>query len=229
MKQPTDNVEFQNEDNLNPNTGQEGDIKTYSEEEYKNAEAFGTKAQQALIDATERLVKSNPSELLEIKDAKLQNKIITNLYGASNIEELKIISPEIFKEDSNNSASGDYEEDELSVLQKKVKLMEYKNNQGAIKDAIDKLKISNTDTASTISNFEEKIRNEMQYFGWDLSIEEKAKRAFKLVAGSRASEDDAYLALQGGVNIKSNSQGSEASREQAMSNSPLAQAFANLR
>ena len=205
--------------------GQWDEPKTYSDEEYKNAQSFGTKARQDLISMTEKLIKANPKELEDMEDIKLQNKVIENLYGANSLEELKIISPEIFED--KKADNNDDNDDELTKLQRKVQLMEYKNNQGALKNAIDGIKSSNRDLADTIPNFEQEMEKEMKLFSSDLSIKEKAERALKLVGGSTPASAEAYLALQWQTTIKAKADTKKSSEE--LDSSPLAQAFKNRR
>lgn len=227
MKQTKEDLELQN-NNSNPE-GQENwendTPKTYSEEEYKNAQAFGTKARQDQIAMAEKLVKSNPKELESIDDEKLRNKVIENLYGAKDLGELKIISPEIFEEKGKEDNGDD---DELIKLQRKVQLMEYKNNQGILKSEIENIKLNNKDLIDTIPDFEKQMENEMKLFNSDLSVKEKVNRAFKLVAGSTSANWEAYLALQGKTLVKSKAD-EKISREEKLNNSPLANAFKNSR
>ena len=204
--------------------GQWDEPKTYSEEDYKNAQSFGTKARQDLISMTEKLVKANPKELENIDDTKLQQKVIENLYGANSLEELKIISPEIFEE---KSWSDEEDADELTKLQRKVQLMEYKNNQWALKGAIENIKITNKDLVDTIPDFEQKMEDEMKLFSSDISIKDKADRALKLIAWANSASADAYLALQGKTEIKSKADEKTKSSDEELYESPLAQAFKN--
>jgi len=177
-------------DKLNPQWGQQA--KTYSEEEYKNAQAFWTKAQQEKIAMAEKLVGLDPKQLESINDVALQNKVISNLYGASNIEELKILNPELFT-DAQGEEEG--EESEVSILQKKVRIMEYKANQWALDNALDAIVNANKDLADTIPNFKEKMLEEIKYISSDMSIQDRVARWFKLVAWT-SSWQNAYLALQ---------------------------------
>lgn len=208
--------ELQKKDILNPE-GQWGDTKTYSEEEYKNLQSFSTKAQQEKIALAERLVKNSPKEL-ETMDVKLQNKVIESLYWASSLEELKIISPELFE---NEGWGGDDNDDDKLKLERKVQLMEYKMNQGAVSTVIENLKISNKDLADTVPEFEAKMKEEMKAFSSDLSIKEKAEKAFRLISWWNTSSE-AYLAMQGKTTIKGSDK-KDVSGE--LSNSPLANAF----
>lgn len=192
--------------------------KTYSEDDYKNLQSFSTKAQQEKISLAEKLVKNSPKEL-EGMDVKLQNKVIENLYWASSLEELKIISPELFEE---NNKRKDDDEDETVKLEKKVRLMEYKMNQWAVSTAIENMKISNKDLADTIPEFENRMKEEMKTFSSDLSVKEKAEKAFTLVAW-KWTWAEAYLAMQGATTIKSS--GAEKDEKGDIENSPLANAF----
>jgi len=177
---------------LNPEEkGQEG--KTYSEEEYKNAQAFGTKAQQERIKLAEKLVAKDPKELELMDDIALQNKVINNLYGASDLDELKILKPELF---SDAQESNEGEDDELAELQKKVKIMEYKATQWIVNNEIESITKENKDLVDTIPDFDAKIKEELKYISSEISPKERVQRAFRLVAWSN-NTNDAYLALQG--------------------------------
>lgn len=227
--------ELLNNNNPNPeNPGQWGEedkdkkVDTYSAEDYKNLQSFSTKARQDLIAMTEKLVEANPKELLAIEDEKLRNKVIENKYWASDINELKILKPEIFEE-NNNDGKSNKGNTELEDLQRKVQLMEYKNNQGALKDVIENFKTSNKDLVDTIPEFEQKMKTEMELFSSDLSVKEKADRAFKLVAWNTSANMEAYMALQWKTIIKWWADEKWKSKEEILDSSPLAQAFKNTR
>ena len=192
--------------------------KTYSEEDYKNLQSFSTKAQQEKIALAEKLVKTSPKEL-EGMDTKLQNKVIENLYWASSLEELKIISPELFEDTKSEEEIND---DETLKLERKVQLMEYKMNQWAVSTAIDNFKVSNKDLVDTIPEFENKMKEEMKSFSSDLNIKEKAEKAFKIIAGSSTNNTEAYLAMQWKTVLKSSTVKDETGD---IENSPLANAF----
>ena len=59
------------------------------EDEYKNLQSFATTVRQNEIALAIKLVNKDKSELLNISDKKLQNKVIKELYGYDNLEELQ--------------------------------------------------------------------------------------------------------------------------------------------
>lgn len=193
--------------------------KTYSEDEYKNLQSFSTKVNQEKIAIAEKLVKSNPKELLDM-DSKLQLKVIENVYGVSSLEELKIMSPELFTD--KKVVKGWDEDDEMTIMKKKIKLMEYKSNEWAIAQMIENIQSTNKDVADTIPDFAKEMKIEMANFWEALSYREKAERAFKLLAGSTSASNDAYLAMQGKTIIKSKWTSDYSNN---LENSPLAQAM----
>ena len=70
----------------------------YTAEDIKNLQAFWTKAQQEKIEFAKKLVQKDPIELKTL-DKELQNKVIKQVYGYDNIEELEIMLPSLFEQE----------------------------------------------------------------------------------------------------------------------------------
>jgi hypothetical protein len=62
-----------------------------NKDDYKNLQSYSTKVNQERIDLAKKLVEKDKSEVLNIKDKKLQNKIIKDLYGYDTLEEVQAI------------------------------------------------------------------------------------------------------------------------------------------
>ena len=179
MKQPAD-AEFQN-GIQNPENGQAD--KTYSEEEYKNLQASWTKANQSLISTSKKLVEKDPKELLWM-DAQIQNKVIKDVYGYDNIEELKIMLPDIFEKNDDDLNDGYDNGDALLQMKIEQELLKMKLNKKDVNDEIEKYTSSNSNIASSIPNFDEKVREELKYISSELPTKQRVERATKLVSWS---------------------------------------------
>jgi len=202
MKQPS-NEEFQN-NNQNPD-GQPGTAPaTYSEEEYKNLQAFWTKANQWLIDASKKLAEKSPKELLGM-DANIQNKVIKDVWGYDNLDELKVMLPDLLSDDndegSNNNNSWDYD-DTLAQMKREQELLRMKLSKKEVDDEIEKYTSTNSALTSSVPDFNAKVKEELQYVSSSLSAKERVSRAARLVAGSDI-DAEAYLQLQWKSVIKS--------------------------
>ena len=81
------------------------------------------------------------------------------------------------KDNKNNEE----DEDKYVALEKKVKLMEYKETKTKTKEAIDEIKKTHKDLVSTIDGFDEKLAEEMKYLSSELSPQERAQKAFKIL------------------------------------------------
>lgn len=219
------NEELQKEEKQNldstqeqPNKGEE-EGKKVSEDDYKNLQSFSTKTSQEKIELAKKLVKVNPKELLEM-DSKLQKKILEDEFGVSSVEELKIINPNLLSD--NSSKNDEDDEDELAIMKKKLKLMEYRSNEDAIAKEIEKIQINNKDVSDTIPDFNEAMKKEMANFSDSLSYKERADRAFKLLTASNEASSAAYMAMQGITIVKGSWSKTE---EQNIDESPLAKAM----
>lgn len=194
MTKQTSNGELP-DNNQNPD-GQAD--KTYTEEEYKNAQAFGTKANQQLISISKQLAEQNPKSL-KWMEANIQEKVIKEIWGYDNVEELNIMMPELFDEDVSPSWDGDSMED----MKKRQILLERKLDEKNIKDEIDRFEMSNNNITKVIPNFWEKVREELKYISSSLPAKDRVDRASRLVTNSRGNIDvESFLALQGRNQIK---------------------------
>ena len=184
----------------NPNGQSEQTPKSYTEEEYKNAQAFGTKANQQLINISKQLAESNPKALLWM-DANIQNKVVKDIWGYDNVEELKIMLPDVFEDWESSSSNW---ETTMEDMQRKQLLLERKLEEKDVADEIEKFELWNWDIISTIPDFKDKVREELKYISSSLPAKQRVDRASRLVTNSRWNIDvEAYLSLQGKTKIKS--------------------------
>jgi len=198
LKQTGQAPEFQ-ENNHNPE-GQDDKNKTYTADEYKNLQAFGTKANQWLIDVSKQLAEADPKSILWM-NAQIQNKVIKDLYGYDNLDELKVMLPDLFeeKEENNNSYSG--EDDVIVQMKKEQELLKMKLNRKDVDDEIEKFTLSNDEAVKSIPNFNEKVMEELKYISNELPTKQRVERATKLISGNDVNVE-AYLNLQWKNNIK---------------------------
>jgi len=201
MKQPSEEEFHQGQ---NSGWWEQAD-KTYSTEEYKNLQAFWTKANQWLINVSKKLAEKDPKELLAM-DAQIQNKVIKDLYGYDNVEELKIMLPDVFKEKDDDWYDSWNNEDALEIMKREQNLLKMKLNKKEVNDEIEKFTIVNSSVASSIPNFDTKVSDELKYISNELPVKERVDRAIKLVSGNSDLSVEAYLNLQWKTNVKSSSQ-----------------------
>ena len=173
--------------------------------EYKNLQAFWTKANQSLISTSKKLVEKDPKELLWM-DAQIQNKVIKDVYWYDNIEELKIMLPDIFEDKDDDWNDGYDNGDALMQMKREQELLKMKLNKKDVNDEIEKYTSANSNVVSSIPNFDEKIRDELKYISSELPTKERVERATKLVVWSSDVNVEAYLQLQWKNNIKSSGQ-----------------------
>lgn len=195
MKQTDENSEFQNSQNPDGQVG-----KMYSEEEYKNLQAFWTKANQWLINMSKKLVEKDPKELLSM-DSTIQTKVIKDIWGYDNLDELKVMLPDIFEED-DYKWSNKWQWD-LEQLKREQELLKMKLNKKDIDDEIEKYTSQNSELVNAIPNFDSLVREELKYISSELPIRDRVNRATKLVSWTSNINVDAYLRLQWKSNIKS--------------------------
>lgn len=165
------------------------------EKRYKDTQWFATKKNQALIDFARTQVEKDPVSIKDIPDKDVQKKILQDKWGVDSIDELETLYPEVLKVGGKNKEQED-EEDKLATLEKKVKLMEYKETKTKTQDAISEIKSTYKDVIATIDGFDEKLLEEMKYISQDLSPKERVSRAFKVIASS-VEANDVYSLLQG--------------------------------
>ena len=79
MEQANENLELLN-NATETNAGQAEATISVKEEDYKNLQSFSTKVNQERIDLAVKLATKDRAELLNIKDIKLQNKVVKEIY-----------------------------------------------------------------------------------------------------------------------------------------------------
>jgi len=185
---------------------EKGQPKTYSEEEYKNLQAFSTKANQWLIDTSKKLIEANPKELLNM-DSTIQNKIIKDKWGYDNIDELKSFLPEVLWEGEPEIINNDkWGNDIYNSLKREQEMLKYKLNKKEIDDEVDKYMSTHSQLLNSVPQFKEKVIEELKYISSDLTNKERVSRATKLVSGNTDISVEAYLQLQWKNVIKSSKQ-----------------------
>lgn len=149
--------------------------KTIPEDDYKSLQAEYTRSNQELINSKIELAKVNPKSILDIKDTKLQSKVIKEIYGLNNINEVKVIYWDNFFE-----AKNDEDLDEVEKLRKKVALLEYNSEAGKIDQSIKEFKKLNASIFSDKPNAEEKLRETFSLISNSLPVDERLEMAAKI-------------------------------------------------
>ena len=190
MQQATD-VELLNQQAASTQEGQAANTATINEEDYKSLQSEFTKTRQREIDMAIKLVSKDKKELLAIQDKKLQEKVIKEVYGLANLEEVKLIHGNQFWEDGNNNTN-DYDDDESDILKirKELDLMKYRSEKDTIEKEINSFKKENAILFDT-EDAEDRLRDELKYISKELPAEERIKRASKAAFGILKNPNDA--------------------------------------
>lgn len=142
------------------------------EDEYKNLQSFATTVRQNEIALAIKLVSKDKSELLNISDKKLQNKVIKELYGYDNLEELQAM------EWIDNKEKDTEDDEELNSVKQEVKILKYKAEKQEVDYAIKKYLTENNINDNDVID---KIKEELKYISSSLEINDRVKRAWKIV------------------------------------------------
>lgn len=118
--------------------------------DYKNLESFATTNRQELIETAKRLVEKDKNELNFIKDIKVRDKVVKELYGYESFEELTAVEGSEFA-----TPKPEDNEDELAVLRKKVRKIEYSQATKELENAVAAFKKENPDIFRSQSAEEE--------------------------------------------------------------------------
>lgn len=149
---------------------------TYSEEDYKNAQSFWTKKAQWELTFARKLVEKDKSEILNIPDKKLQNKIIKEVWWLDNLEEVKLIHWDNFYKEIKS------EEEELSDIEKLNKeLLLLKHNQAKtqLENKVEDYVKTNPNLFKNEWN-KDLLLEELKYISSELPVDERIKRASKI-------------------------------------------------
>lgn len=181
------NTEFLN--NTAPVDGQAE--QTIKVEDYKNLQSEFTKSRQSEIDLAIKLARKDKSEILNIKDYKIQSKVIKELYGLDNLEDVKLIHWEEFYKEKETEDGDD--SDELTKIRNELKLLKYSQNKSELENSFEEFKKENKDLF--LSEWaEERLKEELKYISSELPTKERIKRAAKVVFAISPT-DAAYLSL----------------------------------
>lgn len=189
-----------NEQVFNKDTQDSGH--SINEQDYKNLQAFATRTSQQLTEMVKKVAETNPAELRTF-DEKLQKKVIKDVYGYTDLEELEIAMPELFTDDSAKSKNKkqkneeDYNEDENEILTLRKEFALHKKRTEEREFNAELSKAIFEASLSNIDGIENKIIEELKYISKELPIEDRIKKAISLITANFWSGLDAYVLLQG--------------------------------
>lgn len=186
--------------------GDDGENGSDWEKRYKDTQAFATKAQQDKINMAKMLVEQNPANIERIEDEKVRKKILQDRWDVDTVEELKTLFPDFAKTETNA------EEDELTEvekLQREVKLMRYQSTKTKINEEIDAFVEKHKEAAASVTNFRDKVNDELKNISEKLSPKERVERATRLVINGNVSTADAYSIMQGASGFVSGNSGEQ--------------------
>lgn len=182
--------EASNEELLNTENSQEWEQaqkEVVREDDYKNLQSSYTKANQERIELATKLAEKDKSSILDIKDKKLQDKVIKELYWLNNLDEVKIIHWDKFYEDRTDE---DDDEDRTSKLEKELKILKYTQTKGEINSAIEEYKKENPIHFED-GEAEDKLKEELSYISDTLPHKERVRRAATIVFWNKREAYDA--------------------------------------
>lgn len=136
-----------------------------------------TRTRQALIESNVELAKANPTYLNSIKDTKLQNSVVKQLYGFDTYEQAVAVLGQDFNAPSEEGGNGD--EDRTLKLEREIKLMKYNSSKSEVENAIKDYKLTNPQYFVDPSA-EDKLREELKFISGELPVSERIKRASQI-------------------------------------------------
>lgn len=160
----------------NPIDGQVTTTTMYSEEDYKNAQSFWTKKAQWEMTFAMKLVEKDKSEILNIPDKKLQNKIIKEIWWLDNLDELKLIHWDNFYKEHK---SEDEELSDIERLNKELLLLKHNQAKTQLENEINDYVKTNPHLFKNEWNMD-LLLEELRYISSDLSIKDRINRASKI-------------------------------------------------
>lgn len=168
------------------------------EQRYKDTQASFTKAQQDKIEMAKVMVEQNPSNIKNIPDEKVRNKIIKEKWGVETLEQLEYIYPDYAKK-NNNDDNWAWEGDDLTKIEKlerEVKFMKLKDTNIKTKEAISEVENKYGEIIKTIPEFETKLQAELKFISEELNPKDRIEKAFRIVVNSNNSTADAFSIMQ---------------------------------
>ena len=180
--------------NENSENSEQAQPEVIREDDYKNLQSSYTKANQERIELATRLAEKDKSYILDIKDRKLQDKVIKEIYWLNNLEEVKVIHWDKFYETRDDY--NDDDEDRTAKLEKELKILKYTQTKWEIESAILEYKKENKILFED-SEVEDKLREELTYISDKLPHKERVKRAASIIFWFKNNPvDNAYAELK---------------------------------
>ena len=133
-----------------------------------------TRNRQALIEASTELAKANPIYLNSIKDTKLQNSVVKQLYGFDTYDQAVAVLGQDFNAPPDGDGNGD--EDRTLKLEREIKLMKYNSSKSEVENAIKDYKLTNPQYFID-PTAEDKLREELKFISGELPLGERIKKA----------------------------------------------------
>ena len=170
-----------------------------SEEDYKSLQSEYTRNRQKRIDELAELVQLKPERLKSIDDKKLRDSVTKQVYGYENYDTFVAVE----WEDGNPQGN---EDDDLYVLKKKVRSLEFTSKQKELDDAIEVYKIQNPTLVKSEKD-EAALREKLSFISSTIDAKERVRIAWKLAFSTDVDPTSlAYKALAlSDVGVNSNS------------------------
>ena len=131
-----------------------------------------TRNRQALIDTTAMVAKNDPTYINSIKDVKLQNAVVKQLYNFETYEQ----AVAVLGNDFNAVNDGNGDEDRTEKLERELKLIKYNASKSEVENAIKDFKLTNPNLFLA-QDAEDKLRAELQFISGELPANERIRKA----------------------------------------------------
>lgn len=131
-----------------------------------------TRNRQALIDTTAMVAKNDPTFINSIKDVKLQNAVVKQLYNFETYEQ----AIAVLGNDFNAVNDGNGDEDRTEKLERELKLIKYNASKSEVENAIKDFKLTNPNLFLA-QDAEDKLRAELQFISGELPANERIRKA----------------------------------------------------
>ncbi len=162
------------------------------EARHKEASDTLSKLAEQNIKTNVKLAQSSPEEILNM-EPKLQNKVIGEIYGYNNLEELKLIQWDEFWKGKEEQEMTDVE-----TLSQKIKILDYQNKKSELTRAMEDYQKDNKEIFSDNEDALSKIESELAYISDTLPAKERVERAGKILFWDNYVDNttSTYLSMQ---------------------------------
>lgn len=141
-----------------------------------------TQARAREINYATKIAETDKETILSL-DPETQKKVIKNIYGLNNIEEVKLLHWEEFYKSKTTESDSSQEDDRLERVEKELKLTKYQQELREIDGEIEKMKLQYP-LAFENEEVEQKVRDEIALISNKVDNSERVRRATSFVVSN---------------------------------------------